>query len=112
MKAIHPNDPDSTVTGAVSRLSRRNLKKNHEESHRRSIENNADPDHHQRQRDNLKRTLSSLGVESSDELIGRMVPTSGGEAPMTKFLAEKHDETVEEKIYRRESKVDKDKRNT
>lgn len=111
-KGTHPNDPNSTVNIAASTLTRRNLEKNHEEIHLHSAEGKVDLGHRQRQLDDLKRTLSTLGLDSSDELVERMVPASVGEAPMTTFLAEKHNQTVEEKLYNQEHGVTKNKRYT
>lgn len=110
MNIIRSTDPNSRDTAAIPTLTRRNLEKNHEETRRHAAQGTMDPDHRRRQLNDLKRTLSTLGVESSDDLLERMLPTSG-ETPMEKFLADKTNQTVQEKIYNRESDVTKDKRN-
>lgn len=110
MNIIRSTDPNSRDTAAIPTLTRRNLEKNHEETGRHAAQGTMDPDHRRCQLNDLKRTLSTLGVESSDDLLERMLPTSG-ETPMEKFLADKTNQTVQEKIYNRESDVTKDKRN-
>lgn len=80
-------------------LTRRNLKEHDEKQQHHMFGRDTDSLHQQRQSVDLQNTLSDLGLESSNDLIARMLPASSGETPMTSFLSEKNDLTMQEMVY-------------